>query len=390
MTIPTVLTCLGVLVAVQALPQHGGAPGLVWQAYPELNQQITLLNGVEGATFDCAHLEVPLDYTFSSSTLLQLSLFKVNATEEPRLGSVLINFGGPGGTGAQNLPIFAAQMAVNIGPQWDLVSWDPRGTGKTVPFNCEVSPSELGAAHGNARRKRNNPKLASGNLTDYFLDIGWDLAGAQADAYYNTMEEIGRYFKTAFTARDMINIVNSLNEDGLLRYYGWSYGTALGAYTAAMFPDRIDRMVLDSNLDPEDCRAGHYGDFVRDTDKAFAGVLQGCFENRPRCVLAQFTNATCVDDLFKAVDTFLEPLNTTDYYGRSFTDASLFLSLIYSGLYYPSTWPSVADQIVFFLNGTSPTNTSASPPVNSTVQPYDLGANWSVSGNVIRGEARHV
>jgi Na+/H+ antiporter NhaD/arsenite permease-like protein len=50
MTIPTVLTCLGVLVAVQALPQHGGAPGLVWQAYPELNQQITLLNGVEGAS----------------------------------------------------------------------------------------------------------------------------------------------------------------------------------------------------------------------------------------------------------------------------------------------------------------------------------------------------
>jgi hypothetical protein len=146
-------------------------------------------------------LEVPLDYTFSSSTPLQLSLFKVNATGEPRLGSILINFGGPGGTGAQSLPIFAAQMAVNIDPQRDRVSWDPRGTGKTVPFNYEVSPSELDSGHGNARRKRNDPKLASENLTDHFLDIGWDLAGAQADACYNTMEETGQYVGTAFTAQ---------------------------------------------------------------------------------------------------------------------------------------------------------------------------------------------
>lgn len=87
--------------------------------------------------FDCAHLEVPLDYTNSSSVPLELSLFKVNATQEPKLGSVLINFGGPGGTGAQNLPVLAAQMAVNIGPQWDLVSWDPEVLGKPFPSIAE-------------------------------------------------------------------------------------------------------------------------------------------------------------------------------------------------------------------------------------------------------------
>jgi hypothetical protein len=137
---------------------------------PELNLQITLSNGIRGAVFDCAHLEVPLDYTNSSSPPLELSLFKVNATQEAHLGSVLINFGGPGGTGAQNLPHYSGQMAANIGAQWDLVSWDPRGTEKTIPFNCgDISPALSG---GKSQQERSEPRLASVGLTDYFLRVG--------------------------------------------------------------------------------------------------------------------------------------------------------------------------------------------------------------------------
>ena len=332
MTALTILAFTNVLVAVQGLPQRLTPSGLTWQPCPELNQQITASNGIAGATFDCAHLEVPLDYTNSSSVPLELSLFRVNATQEPKLGSILINFGGPGGTGAQNLPVLAAQMAVNIGPQWDLVSWDPRGTGKTIPFDCGVNPAELLAAPGKGQTKRGEPRLASGNLTDYFLDFGWDLAEAQADACYDTMRETGQYIGTAFTARDMIKIVDSLDEDGLLRYYGWSYGTILGAYAAAMFPERIDRMVLDGNIDPEAYRAGHYEDFIRDADKAFSGFLQECFDNKPKCALAQYTNATSLNDLFDPVSTFLKSLNTTDYFSETFTQAALLSSSIFSNL----------------------------------------------------------
>ena len=380
MTALKLLASMSVLVAVHALPQHKKQSSLTWQPCPELNQNITLLNGVGGATFDCAHLKVPLDYTNSSSVPLQLNLFKVNATQEPKLGSVLVNFGGPGGTGAQNLPVWAAQMAANIGPQWDLVSWDPRGTGQTIPFDCGVSPAELLEDLVNSTHKRGEPKVAGGNLTDFFLDVGWGLAGAQADACYDTMRETGQYIGTAFTARDMINIVDSLDEDGLLRYYGWSYGTVLGAYTAAMFPERIDRMVLDGNLDPEDYRAGHYGDFARDADKTFNAFLQECFDNKPKCALAQYTNATCVDDLFDSVNTFLGSLDTADYYSESFTQASLLLSSIYSSLYVPRTWPALGDLIVSYLNGTATSDASSSPPQNTTVEPYDLGAPWSVFG----------
>lgn len=380
MTMLKALVSLGALGAVQASPHYKTRSGLTWQPCPELNEQITALNGIAGTTFDCAHLEVPLDYTNSSSVPLELNLFKVNATQEPKLGSVLINFGGPGGTGAQNLPVLAAQMAVNIGPQWDLVSWDPRGTGKTIPFDCGVNPAEFPGAMGNVQHKRGERQLASGNLTDYFLKFGWGLAGAQADACYDTMRETGQYIGTAFTARDMIKIVDSLGEDGLLRYYGWSYGTILGAYAAAMFPERIDRMVLDGNIDPEDYQAGHYGDFIRDSEKAFFGFLQECFNNKPKCALARYTNATSVDDLFNDVNTFLEPLNTADYYSEFFTSAILLSSSIFSNLYYPGTWPALGDLIVSYLNGTALPNATLSPPPNTTAEPYDLGASWSVYG----------
>jgi pimeloyl-ACP methyl ester carboxylesterase len=380
MTILTIVASLAISRGILALPQYDRQPGLTWQSCPELNQQITASNGIEGATFDCAHLEVPLDYTNSSSVPLELSLFKVNATQEPKLGSILINFGGPGGTGAQNLPVLATQMAANIGPQWDLVSWDPRGTGKTIPFDCGVNPTELLDMMTKGQKKRGEPELASGNLTNYFLNFGWDLAGAQADACYNTMKETGQYIGTAFIARDMIKIVDSLNDDGLLRYYGWSYGTILGAYAAAMFPERIDRMVLDGNIDPEDYQAGHYGDFVRDADKAFHGFLQECFDNKPNCALAQYTNTTSVDALFDSVNRLLESLNTTDYYSKSFANAAFLSSAIFSKLYHPGTWPALGDLIVSYLNGTASSNASVSPSANTTAESYDLGASWSVYG----------
>jgi hypothetical protein len=98
--------------------------GINWQSCDELNELVTASNGVEGEPVQCANIDVPLDYTLDDSEPLQLDLFRVEATEEPVLGSVLINFGGPGGTGAENLPLLAAQARANIGPQWNLVSWE--------------------------------------------------------------------------------------------------------------------------------------------------------------------------------------------------------------------------------------------------------------------------
>jgi hypothetical protein len=85
------------VMALSAMASAG--KGIDFQPCPQLNQEIAaLFDGVQLTPFECAKLSVPLDYTVSNSEPLALDLFRVPATEKPVLGSVLINFGGPGGT----------------------------------------------------------------------------------------------------------------------------------------------------------------------------------------------------------------------------------------------------------------------------------------------------
>ena len=344
-----------------------------WQPCPELNHNITVINGQKGIPFDCARLLVPLDYTDPNSEPLELSLFQVNATQEPVLGTVLINFGGPGGTGAENLPMWAEQMAANIGPQWNLLSWDPRGTGRTIPFDCKIEAQATSSQY----RKRHTIGLASANLTEAFLNGGWDYAGTTADQCYVNANMTGQYISTPFTARDMLRIVDALGEDGLLRYYGWSYGTALGSYAAAMFPERVDRMVLDGNVSPYDYRAGHYGDFLLDADKALAAFLTECLKNKANCSFAEYLNANKTEDLLDAINTQLQPLvsNATSSV-EAFAVYGEAVQVIYQKLYFPSTWPALADTLTSFLNGSSTPPTSAAS--NSTAEPYNLGVSATI------------
>lgn len=65
-------------------------------------------------------------------------------------------------------------------------------------------------------------------------------------------KELGELVGTAFVARDINAIFDALDEDGYIRYWGFSYGTVLGATLAAMFPDKTDRMVLGGNINPID------------------------------------------------------------------------------------------------------------------------------------------
>lgn len=366
MSFTLALTVLGLSTAGGALAQGGNQTGIDFQPCPELNANISTLLGGGGTPFDCATLAVPLDYTDPESGPLSLQLFRVNATEEPVLGTVLMNFGGPGGTGAENLPAFADLAHTIIGSRWNLVSWDPRGTGYTIPFACDVENVAPAPT-----RKRDLGALVSTNLTEVFLNGGWELAGEIAAYCARSAGETATLIGTAFTARDMMAIVDALSEDGLLRYYGWSYGTALGSYAAAMFPERIERMVLDANVNPHDYQAGHYGEFVDDIDEALTGFLQACFDTADDCALYSLLQPNTTQDLLDAINLALAPLaeNAT-------SDASAFATyaavkgIFVQPLYFPSTWPSFAETLAGLLNGTT------SPAENTTAAPvYGEAAN---------------
>lgn len=344
--------------------------GIQFQPCPELNANITVFNGVNGTTFDCAQLLVPLDYTDPNSAPLNLSLFRVSATAEPVLGTVLINFGGPGGTGAENLPFFASQAHSNIGPQWNLVSWDPRGTGYTIPFNCGVGESGTGAT---ITGKRDVGNLVSANITKVFLNGGWEIAGQTADFCFTKVGENGTLIGTAFVARDMFEIVDALGEDGLLRFYGWSYGTALGSYAAAMFPERIGAIVLDGNLNPHNYQAGHYLNFADDIDEGFEGFLQTCFDVTDDCALYSFLQPNTTQDLLDAINMALTPLlqsATTNIEGYSAYAA--VKNILIQPLYYPTSWPQFAETLISILNATAD---SEAPAADTPRSAYGAAAN---------------
>lgn len=354
---PSTLTTMARKIISSLALIHAATAALDFSPCPDLNDEIaTELSPANITTFDCANVTVPLDYTDPDSNSLDLNVFRVQATEEPVLGNVLINFGGPGGTGAQNLPALADVMRDIIGPQWNLISWDPRGTGKTIPFQC-TPPTGLIDTTSNT--KRDLGSLVSTNATEGFLNYGWDLAGDIADACAQQASETASLIGTAFVARDVMEIVDALDDGNLLHYYGWSYGTALGSYIAAMFPERVGRMVLDGNLNPHEYQSGTYAHAADDTDEAWDGFLETCFEAKDDCSLYSFVQPNTTSDLLSTINAAIRPLSLTSGLSlQSYLTYQIVKNVPISPLYFPRQWPQLADTLTLLLNSSATGSTA--------------------------------
>lgn len=153
----------------------------------------------------------------------------------------------------------------------------------------------------------------------------WDDAGIFAEECANTpgMADIGPYIGTPFVARDMIEIIDALGEEKL-QYWGISYGTVLGQTFAGMFPDRIERLLLDSTLRLEDYTTGQWVSVTRDTERAVVNFFEECVKIGPvLCPIANFTGPdTTAEDLhLEYAKVFQELINDPIYLPANFTPA---------------------------------------------------------------------
>lgn len=148
------------------------------------------------------------------------------------------------------------------------------------------------------------------NPYDLLTSGGWDNNAKFAEACFNSQQETGRFLGTTFVARDMLRIVDALNEDGMLRFWGRSYSTVLGQTFAAMFPDRIDKMLIDSIVRPEDYWAGTWLTAVRSTETALRNFFSECINAGPEiCPLANYTGSdTTPQTLVEALDGAIQKL----------------------------------------------------------------------------------
>ncbi|GAA0390843.1 alpha/beta hydrolase [Streptomyces luteireticuli] len=191
-----------------------------------------------GAGWECGSLPVPLDYAQPAGKTIGLALIRARATDaEHRIGSLVFNFGGPGGSGVATLPSFAKSYA-DLRKRYDLVSFDPRGVGESAGVRC-LTDKELDAADRVDATPDDDAEIAA----------AVDLNRRFAQACGKNAGPVLAHVDTLDAARDMDRLRAALGDDRL-RYFGISYGTELGAVYAHLFPKNVGRAVLDAVVDP--------------------------------------------------------------------------------------------------------------------------------------------
>lgn len=186
----------------------------------------------------CAMLRVPLDYSHPKGATIALALARVrhDVPASQFQGVMLTNPGGPGGAG-RSLAALGEAVPDGVGNAYDWIGIDPRGVGASRPAVSCVN------SYFHFNRPQYNPTAAA--LRNTWLVRSWNYAGACA----RRNGPILRHMTTAASARDMDSVRRALGATQI-NYYGYSYGTYLGQVYATLFPARVRRMVLDSNVDP--------------------------------------------------------------------------------------------------------------------------------------------
>jgi pimeloyl-ACP methyl ester carboxylesterase len=217
----------------------------------------------QGAHTRCASLQVPLDYAHPGGRKITLALSEVPATApaSDQQGALLVNPGGPGGSGLGLASIVASGLDPLVAADYTIVGFDPRGVGSSVPaLHCDPSFFS-GVRPDYVPASKAAEQVLIGRAKSYAADCekayGWLLP----------------YMTSANAARDMDSIRAALGAT-TISYFGYSYGTYLGQVYGTLFPHHLRRMVLDSTVDPSGV---WYADNI-EQDYAFEGRMLAFFD----------------------------------------------------------------------------------------------------------------
>ncbi|WP_340539175.1 alpha/beta hydrolase [Nocardioides sp. GXZ039] len=218
-----------------AAPQ--GPTGIVPEGLEDYYAQA--LDWTDCGDNQCATLTVPLDYLEPDGETIDLALERVPAADsENRVGSLVVNPGGPGAPGTSMAENSSSYFPQDLLDRVDIVAFDPRGTGESAPVDC-VSDAELDAFIAQDPTPDDAAEIAE------FTDTGKEFfEGCVANS-----GDVAAHISTVEAARDMDVLRSALGEEQL-SYLGFSYGTTLGSTYASLFPKSVGRFVLDGATDP--------------------------------------------------------------------------------------------------------------------------------------------
>ncbi|MFG3333358.1 alpha/beta hydrolase [Streptomyces tendae] len=290
--------------------------------------------GVPG--FQCATMKAPLDYAKPGEGDVRLAVARKKATGPgKRLGSLLVNPGGPGGSAIGYLQQYAGiGYPAKVRAQYDMVAVDPRGVARSEPVEC-----------------LDGPEMDAYTQTDVTPDDAGETDGL-VDAYKEFAEGCGadapkllRHVSTVEAARDM-DVLRAVLGDEKLTYVGASYGTFLGATYAGLFPDRTGRLVLDGAMDPSLPARRLNLEQTEGFETAFQSFAKDCVR-QPDCPLGD--KNTTPDQVGKNLKSFFDdldakPLPAGDADGRKLTE-SLATTGVIAAMYDEGAWQQLRESL---------------------------------------------
>ncbi|MFF0030894.1 alpha/beta hydrolase [Streptomyces avermitilis] len=273
-----------------------------------------------GSDWQCATLKVPLDYAKPGGETIGLALIRSKATGGKRIGSLLFNFGGPGGSGVSYLPSYATTVS-KLHERYDVVSWDPRGVAASEGVRCRSDRAIQAAESIDATPDDSAEQQA------YLKDSADFAKGCEKAA-----GKLLAHVSTTDTARDM-DLMRQVLGDRKMHYFGISYGTELGGVYAHLFPKNAGRMALDAVVDPSADTVGHAKNQTRGFQRALDDYFTATGQDPKR-------GSQKIVDLLKRIDA--KPLPTSS--GRKLTE-TLAVTGIVLPLYSEQSWPTLTNAL---------------------------------------------
>ncbi|AGZ45268.1 alpha/beta hydrolase [Actinoplanes friuliensis] len=304
-----------------------------WTPCPEVPQDL-VGRGASGMSYDCASVAVPRDWNApQSGETYDVAMIRIRSrTQQDRIGSLLINPGGPGGSGIDTSVYLSFGQALGglptaVTDKFDIVGFDPRGVGRSNPVKC-ISNEDQDATFAAPPDPESDAEFQELVALNKRVAEG---CGAKYGAQLPL-------FSTEQAAHDM-DAIRAAVGDPKTTYLGFSYGTLLGATYAQLFPDKVRALVLDGAINPkQDFIAGSESQ-AKGFERAFTNFTAWCKANAGKCPIAPDGRGAVTDALAKAKAS---PVKGTD--GRSATAGWIFVAVI-SSLYTESGWQQLAKAV---------------------------------------------
>jgi pimeloyl-ACP methyl ester carboxylesterase len=285
---------------------------------------------------ECGMLSVPVDYAKPDGDVAQIAMVRFKATGN-KIGSLIINPGGPGESGVQAAASIVGTMPESIRERFDLVGFDPRGVGSSTPAVWCNSDAD-------------NDRLRADPQVDYSPAGVEHIESETRDFVQRCVDKMGNEFLanvgTASVVKDL-DTMRTVLGDEKLTYLGYSYGTRIGSLYAESYPQNVRAMILDGAVDPN---ADPIEADIRQAaafQKAFDDYAADC-ATKPSCPLGT-DPSKAVDVYHSLIDPLVEkPAQTKDPRGLSYGDALVGTIL---PLYSPNLWRHLTQGLTELRSG---------------------------------------